>query len=153
MTDCRDTVVVVPTGYGKSAILQCSIWYRENSSLVGWWFSPLNLYKTEPAATFVGIDMQIFRNFHLNTSFYSSTPLLNKFMIRACCIWWSRDCKCSSIRLILVPKIRPREHKLRKYLSLKSYFEYLKFYWTHCDNNFQIWTKCTFKHILKNLVH
>ena len=29
---------------------------------------------------------------------------------------------------------RPHDHKLRKYLSLKLDFEYLKFYWTHCLN-------------------
>ena len=30
---------------------------------------------------------------------------------------------------------RPHDHKLRKYLSLKLDFEYLKLYWTHCFNN------------------
>ena len=34
--------------------------------------------------------------------------------------------------------LRPRDHKLRKYLSLKLDFEYLKFYRTHCDNYLQI---------------
>ena len=59
--------------------------------------TPLNLiYKTQPAATFAWVDMQIFRNVHLNPSLFSSNPLLNKFMIRACCICWSRDRKCSS---------------------------------------------------------
>ena len=33
LTDCKDTVVVVPAGCGKSAILYDR--YRENSSLVG----------------------------------------------------------------------------------------------------------------------
>ena len=74
-----------------------SIRYRENSSLVGIMVvTPLNLYKTEPGATFVWIDMQIFRNFHPNPSFFSSNSILNKFVIRACCICWSRDRKCYS---------------------------------------------------------
>ena len=34
--------------------------------------------------------------------------------------------------------IRPHDNKLRKFLSLKLDFEYLKFYWTHCFNNLQI---------------
>ena len=38
----------------------------------------------------------------------------------------------------------PHDHKLRKYLSLKLDFEYLKFYWTQCFNNFQIRTNCTY---------
>ena len=50
------------------------------------------------------------------------------------------------------PTSRPHDHKLRKYLGLKSDFEYLKFYWTHCDNNLQIWTKYTLKRIFKILV-
>ena len=75
--------------------IQCSIWYRENSSIVIV-VTPLNLYKTEPGLIFVWIDMQIFRNFHLNLSFFSPNPLLNKFMIRTCCICWSHDRKCSS---------------------------------------------------------
>ena len=33
--------------------------------------TPLNLYKIEPGATFIWIDMQIFRNFHHNFSFFS----------------------------------------------------------------------------------
>ena len=76
-----------------------SIRYRENSSLVGYGdchtcsCNTSNLYKTEPGATFVWLDMQIFQNFHPNPSFFSSNPLLNKSMIRACCICWSRDCK------------------------------------------------------------
>ena len=40
--------------------------------------------------------MQIFQMFHPNDSFFSSNPLLNKFMIRACSIFWSCDRKCSS---------------------------------------------------------
>ena len=48
---------------------------------------------------------------------------------------------------------RPHDHKLRKYLSLKLDFEYLKFYWTHCLNNLQIRTNCTLKHIYKILVY
>ena len=58
--------------------------------------TPLNLYNTEPGATFVWTDMQIFPNFNLNPPFFSLNPLLNKFMIRACCICWSRYRTCSS---------------------------------------------------------
>ena len=58
--------------------------------------------------------------------------------------------KCLCIRLGLcllskdymyvnVPcKSWPHDHKLRKYLSIKLDFEYLKFYWTHCFNKLQI---------------
>mgnify|MGYP003687876849 CR=1 FL=1 len=49
--------------------------------------------------------------------------------------------------------IWPHDHKLRKYLSLKVNFEYLKFYWTQCFNNLQIRTNCTLKHIFKILVY
>ena len=35
-------------------------------------------------------------------------------------------------------KPRLHDHKLRKFLSIKSDFEYLKFYWTHCFNNLKI---------------
>ena len=28
----------------------------------------------------------------------------------------------------------PHEHKLRTFVSLKLYIEYLKFFWTHCFN-------------------
>ena len=34
--------------------------------------------------------------------------------------------------------IRPHDNKLRKFLSLKLDFEYLKFYWAHCFNNLQM---------------
>ena len=96
LTDYKDTVVVVPAGYRKSAILQCFydiIVIQRKFQLCRIVVTPLILYKTEPGETFVWIDMQIFRNFHLNPSFFSSTPLLNK---GACCICWSRDRKCSS---------------------------------------------------------
>ena len=42
-----------------------------------------------------------------------------------------------------------QDHKLRKFLSLKFDFEYLKSYWTHYFNNLQMWTKCTIKQIFK----
>ena len=58
--------------------------------------TPLNLYEIEPGATFIWKDMQIFRNFQPNPSFFSSNSILNKFMIRACYICLSCDCKCSS---------------------------------------------------------
>ena len=47
----------------------------------------------------------------------------------------------------------PHDHKMRKYLSLKLYFEYLKFYKTHNFNYLQLLTNCTLKHFLKILVH
>ena len=48
-------------------------------------------------------------------------------------------CKCRKRYLYLwiylmmagMNEIRPHDHKLRKFLSLKLDFEYLKFYWTH----------------------
>ena len=43
----------------------------------------------------------------------------------------------------------PHDHKLRKFLSLKLGFDYLKFYWTHCFNNLQMRTKCALKQIFK----
>ena len=36
--------------------------------------TPLNLYKIEPGATFIWIDMHIFRNFHHNFSFFTKPP-------------------------------------------------------------------------------
>ena len=56
----------------------------------------IHVLKTVPGATFLWIDMHIFRKFHLNPSFFSPNSLLNKFMIRACCIYWSLDRKRSS---------------------------------------------------------
>ena len=47
----------------------------------------------------------------------------------------------------------PHDYKLRKFLSLKLDFEYIKFYWACCLNNLQIWTKCNLIHIFKILVH
>ena len=53
-------------------------------------------------------------------------------------------------------KPRLHDHKLRKFLSIKLDFEYLKFYWTHCDLNkmykslkFRFINKTTAKVILK----
>ena len=46
-----------------------------------------------------------------------------------------------------------QDHKLRKFLSLKFDFEYLKSYWTHCFNNLQMWTKCTLTQIFKISFH
>ena len=40
----------------------------------------------------------------------------------------------SDVRVIT----RTQDHKLRKYLSLKLDFEYLKFYRTHCFNYLQM---------------
>ena len=45
---------------------------------------------------------------------------------------------CHPEKRCLVKMIRPRDHKLRKYLILKLDFEYLKFHWIHCFNNLQI---------------
>ena len=45
--------------------------------------------------------------------------------------------------------IRPYDHKLRKFLSLKLNFEYLKFYCTNCLNYLQMWKNCFLKQIFK----
>ena len=63
--------------------------------------TPLNLYKTELGATFIWIDLQISEIFTPIPPFFSSNPLLNKFMIRACWTRWSHDRKFSSKRLVL----------------------------------------------------
>ena len=48
---------------------------------------------------------------------------------------------CLQIYTRYIIDTRPRDHKLRKFLSLKFDFEYLKFYWTHCFNNLKMWNK------------
>ena len=66
----------------------------------------------------------------------------------SCLFFWglSRHQNISEIRWLGL-QLRPHDHKLRKFLSLKLDFEYLKVYWTNCFNNLQMWTKCTFKEI------
>ena len=58
-----------------------------------------------------------------------------------------------SIRLIcLLEDIERREHKLRKYLSLKLDYIYLKLYLTKCFNDLQILYK-RYVYLNKNLGH
>ena len=41
--------------------------------------------------------------------------------------------------------LRPHDHKLRKYLSVKSFSIYREFYLTNCFNDLKIWTISAFK--------
>ena len=48
------------------------------------------------------------------------------------------DCCEFLNELIPISNTWPHDHKLRKFLSLKLDFEYLKCYWTHSFNNLQM---------------
>ena len=74
LSDCKDTVVVVPAGCGKSAILYDIEKIQAWSDGDGHSCVTSKLYQTEPGATFVWIDMHIFGIFHLISPFSFQIP-------------------------------------------------------------------------------
>ena len=76
-----------------------------------------------------------------------------EFLNTHTCVWSTKLDIWLILLIISGIKLWPHDQKLRKYLSLKLYSKHIKFFFTNCSNDLQMWTISAFKHNFKILVN